>query len=259
MATIGMAATSVDDGGRRRRRKYDAGVRVVVAEREEKRRTTTEVEEEEREKGEEDPMEGLGEDLMMKILARLDARSLARSLLVSRHWFSLASSDSLWSPLCEQLWIGKAHIPRWAVVPGLSKMARYSRAILDSKRVRIMREDLCDHAWDFHFTEAAPAYWQNLDPYWGGTGPPMRRYFHLDGSHTADSEDKVWGGHECSYTIVTGVVGDGKIREHYVRVNRWPRLAVSRREDWGWEMCNVVFAYSSIPDADKEGGTGPMF
>jgi len=87
----------------------------------------------------------------------------------------------------------------------------------------------------------------------------MRRYFHPDGSHTADLEDMVWGGHECSYTIVTGIVGDGKIRENYVRVNRWPRLAVSRREDWGWEMSNVVCAYSSIPDANIEGGTGPMF
>ena len=36
---------------------------------------------------------------------------------------------------CDQLWIGKAHIPRWAEVPGLSKLARYSRAVIDSKRV----------------------------------------------------------------------------------------------------------------------------
>lgn len=41
----------------------------------------------------------LGEDIVMKIMEKLDARSLARSLLVSRSWFSLASSDSLWSPL----------------------------------------------------------------------------------------------------------------------------------------------------------------
>ncbi|CAO2822025.1 unnamed protein product [Amaranthus hypochondriacus] len=165
--------------------------------------------------------------------------------------------------MCKQLWVGKAHIPRWSKVPGLSKLASYSRAVTDSKRVRIMREDLCDHTWDFHFTEAAPDYWKNLDPYWGSVGSStasrMRRYFHPDGSQTADPEDKVWGGHECTYTIVTGIVADGKIRANYVRINRWPRLAVSRRDDWGWEMSNVIFAYSSIPDADKEGGTGPMF
>jgi len=58
-----------------------------------------EAEEERENNGDGDPVKVLGEDLMMKILARLDARSLARSLLVSRPWFSLASSDSLWSPL----------------------------------------------------------------------------------------------------------------------------------------------------------------
>lgn len=94
----------------------------------------------------------------------------------------------------------------------MSKLARYSCAVIDSKR-------------------AAPPYWRNLDPYWRGSGHPMRRYFHHDGSHTADPGDTVWGGHECLYTIVTGIVGDGKIRENYVRVIRWPRLAVARRED----------------------------
>lgn len=217
--------------------------------------------EERKREGEEerDPMEVLGEDIMMKIMGSLDARSLARSLLVSRSWFSLASSDSLWSPLCKQLWVGKAHIPRRSKVPGLPKLVCYSRAVIDSKRIRIMREDLCDHSWDFHFTEAAPDYWKSMDPYWGGFGSPMHRYFHADGSQTADPEDKVWGGHECAYTIVTGVVGDGKIRDNYVRINRWPRLDVSRRDDWGWDMSNIIFAYSSVPDADKEGGTGPMF
>ncbi|XP_074292291.1 uncharacterized protein LOC141619166 [Silene latifolia] len=101
-----------------------------------------------------DPLEVLGQDLMMRCLEFLDANSLALSLLVSRSWFSLSSSDLLWSPVCEQLWVGKAHIPRRSKLPGLSKLACYSRAVVDSKRVRITRDDLCDHAWNFHFTEA---------------------------------------------------------------------------------------------------------
>ncbi|KMS95302.1 hypothetical protein BVRB_009570 isoform A [Beta vulgaris subsp. vulgaris] len=227
--------------------------------REETERGSKQEEEDEDEDDDDDLMVSkLGEDIVMKIMEKLDARSLARSLLVSRSWFSLASSDSLWSPLCKQLWIGKAHIPRWSKVPGLSKLACFSRAVIDSKRTRIMRDDLWDHSWEFHFTEAAPDYWKNLDPYWGGVGPPMHRYFHPDGSQTADPEDKVWGGHECAYTIVTGYA-DGKVRRNYVRINRWPHLNVSRRDDWGWEMSNVIFAYSSVPDADKEGGTGPLF
>jgi hypothetical protein len=107
--------------------------------------------------------------------------------------------------------------------------------------------------------QAAPEYWRNLDPYWKGNGPPMHRYFHPDGSQTADPGDKVWGGHESCYSIVTSIIGEGKIREHYVRINRWHPLAVSRKQDWSWEMTNNLFCYSSIPDAYKEGGTGPLF
>ncbi|GFY81470.1 hypothetical protein Acr_01g0012790 [Actinidia rufa] len=163
------------------------------------------------------------------------------------------------STRCEELWLGKAHIPRSSQVWQLSKLASYSISVMDGKRTRIMKEDLCDHVWEFHFNEAAPEYWRNLDPYWKGTGPPMRRYFHPDGSVTADPSDEVWGGHESSYSVVTSFVGEGQIREHYVRINRWPRMSVSRKEDWSWEMSNNLYCYTSISDAHKEGGTGPLF
>ncbi|KAL8171462.1 hypothetical protein V2J09_023266 [Rumex salicifolius] len=203
-----------------------------------------------------DLLVALGPDVMMKILSYLDARTVALSLLVSRGWHGMASSDSLWSPMCQALWIGKAHIP--SILPGVSKMETYSRAMLDGKRVRIRREDLCDHAWDFHFAKGAPEYWRDLDPYLKGTGPPMHRYFHPDGSLSADPDDLVWGGHACCYTVVTSIFHDGKIREHYVRINRWPQLFVSRRKDWGWEMSSILCAYSSIPDAYKQRRTGPL-
>ena len=85
----------------------------------------------------------------------------------------------------------------------------------------------------------------------------MRRYFHPDGSQTADPGDKVWGGHECCYSIVTSFMADGKIRKHYVRINRWPQMYICRRPDYGWEMSNFLYSYSSVPDAYKKGGTGP--
>ncbi|XP_048332624.2 uncharacterized protein LOC107408595 isoform X1 [Ziziphus jujuba] len=206
-----------------------------------------------------DPFEVFGRDIMLKILRNLDARSVALSLLVSRGWHSVASSDRLWSSKCEELWLGKAHIPRLSQSRGLSKLAAYSLSVMDGKRTRIMKDDLCDHVWEFHFNEGAPAYWLDLDPYWKGSGPLMRRYFHPDGSQTADPDDKVWGGHESCFSIVTSFIGDGTIREHYVRINRWPRMYVFRKQDWSWEMYNHLYYYSSIPDADKEGGTGPLF
>lgn len=44
-----------------------------------------------------DPLAAVGFDIMTMILARLDARSVARSLLVSRGWHGVASSDRLWT------------------------------------------------------------------------------------------------------------------------------------------------------------------
>ncbi|KAI8537799.1 hypothetical protein RHMOL_Rhmol09G0052200 [Rhododendron molle] len=175
---------------------------------------------------EQDPLVLFGSDIMMKILKNLDARSVALSLLVSRGWYGVASSDRLWTAksmfliygqsmsapfllliievgleacwlvvcllciFCEELLLGKAHIPRSSQVRGLSKLATYSISVMDGQRTRIMKEDLCDHVWEFRFNEAAPEYWRNLDPYWKGTGPPMRRYFHPDGSLTADPGDE---------------------------------------------------------------------
>lgn len=87
----------------------------------------------------------------------------------------------------------------------------------------------------------------------------MRRYFHPDGYHSADPHDGVWGGHECTFTIITSFVGDGQIRDHCVRINRWPPMKVSRKEDWSWELSNHLYRYNSIPDASKKGCTGPLF
>ncbi|MQL85362.1 hypothetical protein Taro_017886 [Colocasia esculenta] len=208
--------------------------------------------------GERDPLVVLGPDIFARVLALLDARSVARSVVVSRGWQAIAASDRLWRPMLEDLWRGKAHIPRSSMVRGATKLAAYSLSIMDSKRSRITKEDLCDHVWEFHFKEAAPSYWLNLDPFWNGTGQLMRRYFHPDGSQTADPGDQVWGGHECTYSIVTSYI-EGRIRNHYVRINRWPQMSVSRRPDWGWELNNHIYCYSSVPDAEKEGGTGPLF
>ncbi|XP_049407393.1 uncharacterized protein LOC125870887 isoform X2 [Solanum stenotomum] len=205
-----------------------------------------------------DPLVVLGSDIMLMILSCLDARSVALCLLVSCGWRGIASSDKIWSSKCEELWQGKTHLPRIAKVNDLSKWAVYSLSIMDGKR-RIRKEDLYDHVWEFHFTEAAPEYWRMLDPYWNGTGRPLRRYFLPDGSQTAEPDDKIWGGHESCYSIVTSVLADGKIRAHYVRINRWPPMYVTRKEDWSWEISNNFCTYRSIPDADKKDGTGPLF
>ncbi|MCL7037328.1 hypothetical protein MKW94_024440 [Papaver nudicaule] len=204
-----------------------------------------------------EPLLVFGEDLMLVILNHLDAQGVASCLLVSHGWSDVASSDSLWTKKCEELWLGKAHMPRLS--PGISRLAAYSFSMMDARRSRIMTEDLCDHVWEFRFKKEAPEYWRNLDPSWKGIGPPMLRYFHPDGSQSADPDDQVWGGHECTFSTVTTFVADGNIRKHYVRINRWPPMTVSRNKDWSWELGNQLYWYSSTPDSTKEGGTGPLF
>ncbi|KAK8965770.1 hypothetical protein KSP40_PGU002110 [Platanthera guangdongensis] len=206
-----------------------------------------------------DPLEVLGPDILLMVMKLVDACSAALSASVSRGWNRVVASDHLWGPLCEELFKGKAHIPRSSMFRGAKKLAVYSMSMIDAKRKRIVKEDLCDHVWEFHFKMSAPEYWLNLDPWWRGLGPPMRRYFHPDGSQTADPGDLVWGGHECAFSIVTSYVGEeGRIRRHYVRINRWEEMTVSRREDWSWEMANQLCCYNSIPDSHKV-GTGPFF
>lgn len=67
-----------------------------------KKRKGKEKIEDEEEKGC-DPLLKFGSDVMLIILSFLDARSVALSLLVSRGWYGVASSDRLWSNLVSPL------------------------------------------------------------------------------------------------------------------------------------------------------------
>ncbi|XP_073312049.1 uncharacterized protein [Primulina huaijiensis] len=112
-----------------------------------------------------DPLMVFGPGIMMIILNKLDARSVALARLVSRDWCTVASSDKIWAPKCEELWMRKAHIPRISKVRGLSKLAAYSLSVMDYKRIRITRNDLSEHVWVFNFTEVRdPIVFPSLVP-----------------------------------------------------------------------------------------------
>jgi len=97
-------------------------------------------------------VEALGEEVMGRVMELLDARSVARCTAVSRAWRGVAADDRLWAPKCAELMAGKAHIPRLTSIRTGSKLSTYSMAIMDGKRSRITKEDLCDHAWEYRFT-----------------------------------------------------------------------------------------------------------
>lgn len=79
----------------------DVGSRGVVSGRpgskRKKKRKRQDGEEKEKSEVLQDPLEVFGSDMMMMILSYLDAPSVALSLLVSRGWHGVASSDRLWS------------------------------------------------------------------------------------------------------------------------------------------------------------------
>ena len=58
------------------------------------------------------------------------------------------------------------------------------------------------------------------------------------------------------HIIITSYIGEARIWDHHVRINRWPPMTMSRKEDWSWEMSNDLYCYNNVPDAEKEGGIG---
>ncbi|KAL7105664.1 hypothetical protein ACP275_07G058000 [Erythranthe tilingii] len=50
------------------------------------------------EEGSQDPLAVFGSGIMLMILSRLDARSVALARLVSRGWLAVASVDEIWAP-----------------------------------------------------------------------------------------------------------------------------------------------------------------
>ncbi|KAJ6834269.1 F-box protein GID2 [Iris pallida] len=69
---------------------------VLVPPEEKKRKSTSEEEEEE--------AADLGEDLVLEVLKRADARTVARAACVSRRWRRMAEDERLWEAVCTAHW-----------------------------------------------------------------------------------------------------------------------------------------------------------
>ncbi|KAJ7538500.1 hypothetical protein O6H91_11G051100 [Diphasiastrum complanatum] len=175
--------------------------RLLPFEARKKGKTTDEFEEEEYLKW--DPAERLGSDVMqLHIFSNLDARSLAQCSLVCKRWKGLSQVDSLWAPLCFQLWQRRAHLPlrlMHAKYP-VGAYEVYSISMADSLQKELLREEMCARIWEIQVKPSCGPYWISLDPSSHG-GAPLRRYFHCDGSLTADVNDPIWGGQESCWFI----------------------------------------------------------
>lgn len=82
-----------------KRRRARAREKAAAESRDQEQQQPIAEEAEEDEEGEStDPLVVLGSDLVTKVLEFLDARSVARLLVVSRRWHDVATSDRLWAP-----------------------------------------------------------------------------------------------------------------------------------------------------------------
>ncbi|GAB4815619.1 hypothetical protein N2152v2_008075 [Parachlorella kessleri] len=189
-----------------------------------------------------DPAAVLGRDVMHVVLGNLPARDLAVAGCVSKQWQSLCSEGFLWRRICEDLWHGKVYVPQAAAGSELSWRQRYEASLLDAARNDITTQELCTFSWTFRFKWLAGVFWTAQDPYWTREGHMLRRFFHESGSLTAAPSDPFWGHHECRWRFTKSKEG---LRGHYVKVNHWPSLSISRTPSWGWRMENCWVVYEA--------------
>ena len=70
----------------------------------------------------------------------------------------------------------------------------------------------------------------------------MERHFRKNGTISNPLPDSSFGEQRRTWRFINRKEGR---RGHFVRVNQWPALEVSRRSDWGWRMENQWVVYES--------------
>ncbi|KAK9803156.1 hypothetical protein WJX72_005533 [[Myrmecia] bisecta] len=199
-----------------------------------------------------DPAQLLGPDLLGAIFSHLEAETLRNCVEVSRQWHAVAKQDYLWRPLCEDLWNGKVFVPQRQQASSASFKQRYLASTTAATKASLTAEELCAFTWNFRFKRTAGAYCMSYDPFWTKTGPMMQRHFHADRSVTGSPRTHPFWmpEYECTWRFTK--YREGKAG-HYVKVNYWPALGISRTPGWGWRMENCWVVY----EADLQLG-GPL-
>ena len=134
-------------------------------------------------------LDKLPHDCSVKVLAFLDHVSLLRQRCVNRAFGRIASENTVWEPLCQQLWKDKVHVSKQAQET-LAKdaMAAYRLSIDDAKTREFgTTQELCFNPdtkrgtiWSIRFKEAAGPDWTSWDP-WFQHQPCRKIVFLEDG------------------------------------------------------------------------------
>lgn len=172
--------------------------------------------------------------------------------LVSKAWLQLAAEESLWEAHCSRSWEGKlcipdtAHLAKWR--------QKWLLAEADSHRTQLTTDELCSYSWTFRFRPAAGAFWMAMDPFYHSGQPMLRRFFTCGHLVSETANDPLWGPHESRWRFSKSSLGK---RGHFLKINHWPCLSISRTADWGWEMSNEWVCYQLAGEASAvEEGDG---
>lgn len=234
----------------------------------------------------------LPEEVIFKITAHLDAKSLLRFRQTNKFWARLAAKNEAgWRALCVSLWTQKVHVCPQA--KALHASANDNSAINQTACLRAYRDSCHDAAvrhniwpqheflydtqtrkgtiWYFRFKEAAGADWTQLDPWYAG-GSPRKLIFLQNGTaqpyvqhdNTTAMDDPLvapmrWRFITRPMDLPTRPLGS------YVRITVGgrdvPTYAVRRSptNNWGFvmESCWGLFASFPLPPRQQTNGTPP--
>ncbi|KAK9806004.1 hypothetical protein WJX73_003769 [Symbiochloris irregularis] len=186
-------------------------------------------------------------DLLQEICKHLGPKDLQVCSRVSHAFRQAAVQNAIWEPLCEALWSDKKCVPARDRTE-LSARQRYRLSLLQAKDIEISSAELCSLTWLFRFKRSAGDYWVSMDPFWTREGPLCKRTFTENGEYTAVQPDPFT--HDFAFRWRFAKTKQGK-KGHYIKVNNFPSLVLSRTKNWGWRMENewVVMA-GPVHDSD---------
>ncbi|KAK9831053.1 hypothetical protein WJX74_001294 [Apatococcus lobatus] len=189
------------------------------------------------------------EALVEDIFKKLSPKDTAACGLVCKQWKAISISQAIWKEHCEELWANKVFLP--SLEQNLSFQQLFKALLADSKRTELGAQELCSCQWTFRFKPQAGHYWTSFDPYYTKEGPMMQRQFKLDGSLTGSpAHHPLWSPHwESRWRFTKTSMGK---RGHFIKVNHWPALSISRTEDWGWRLENCWVEYRSLKQKHPE-------
>lgn len=186
----------------------------------------------------------MDKDLLFEIMSRMDLKTLLVAATVCETWRGVARHDAIWRPRCKELWENKKFFSSWVLLENTSMWRKFFLSILDAKRERPTKEELCSMTWKFEM-KRAPRYLRELEATFSENGTTrvenfreMRWcFFNYIGPEHPHLE------HCGEGAAQNQIVPAGSLR---ICVGPYPPLRISRTHEWGWRLENDWVIYENV-------------